>query len=74
MRQTVDNRFEALDADTTRWTCDCALEFETLGMKLASWFAPGSFRGRTETLMKLFKDFAESQTDEGLERTQFESR
>jgi len=68
----VDNRFEAIDADETRWTCEVEFRFDSLPMKLMGWIAPGSFRKQTGKHMDQFKAFAESQTDEGMERTRFE--
>lgn len=68
----IDNRFEALDADETRWTVEVEFRFDSLWMKLMGRFAPGMFRKQTEKFMAQFKTFAESQTDEGMERTRFE--
>ena len=67
----VDNRFEAVGPDETLWHAEVEFRFAGLWMRLLGWLGPGMFRRQTEKLMQRFKDFAESQTDEGFEKTQF---
>jgi uncharacterized protein YndB with AHSA1/START domain len=68
----VDNRFTAIDADSTRWVAEVEFRFSNPLLRFLGWIAPGMFRKQTEQFMKLFKDFAENQSDEGLERTRMD--
>jgi len=68
----VDNSFEAVAEDETRWTAEVEFRFSNPMFALLGWLIPGMYRKQTEKFMKLFKDFAENQTDEGMERTRFE--
>ena len=68
----VDNRFEVLDAEETRWTSACEWRCQSLMIRLMTLVVPGMFRKQTQKFMQQFKDFAENQTDEGLERTRYE--
>jgi len=69
---TVDNRFTAVDADTTRWDADVEFKFTNPLLTLLGWVVPGMFKKQTQEFMRLFKEFAESQTDEGMERTRMD--
>jgi len=73
-RNGTVHRFAVIDAGRTRWEQTTEFQFDGLFMKLQSAVLPGMFRKQTLTYMKCFKDFAESQSDEGFERTQFEAR
>lgn len=72
VHNTVDNTFDVIAADQTRWTCTSEFKFDSVWMRLMGAVAPGLFRKQTLKFMEQFKAFAESQTDEGMERTQFE--
>jgi len=69
---TVDNQFTAVDADTTRWDADVEFKFSNPFLTFIGWVVPGMFKKQTQKFMQLFKDFAENQTDEGLERTRMD--
>lgn len=69
---SVDNRFESLGEDTTRWTSHVEFKFGNPFLTFLGWVMPGMFRKQTAEFMRLFKDFAENQTDEGLERTRMD--
>jgi len=68
----VDNRFVVVGADETRWDAEVEYCFGSFGMRVMGWLMPGSFRKQTLQYMLQFKEFAESQTEEGMERTIFE--
>ena len=68
----VDNRFVEVNDDLTRWTAEVEFRFSNPMLKLLGWVMPGMFRKQTTKFMKQFKDFAENQTDEGLERTRLD--
>jgi hypothetical protein len=68
----VDNRFTAVDADETRWDSDVEFKFSNPFLTFLGWVVPGMFKKQTQEFMRLFKEFAESQTDEGLERTRMD--
>lgn len=72
VHNAVQNRFIVVGAEHTRWEQDTEFRFDGLMMKLMALVAPGMFRKQTMSFMEKFKEFAESQTDEGLERTRFE--
>lgn len=57
----IVNRFEALDASSTRWTAWCNFRFRNV-MKLMSLFLGGTIRKRTEGDMQRFKLMIESDT------------
>jgi Polyketide cyclase / dehydrase and lipid transport len=71
-RNPSTHRFTALGSELTRYEQDSLFESDKLMFKLMAMVMPGWFRKHTLTYMNAFKDFAESQTDEGLERTRFE--
>ena len=53
------NRFEALDGGRTRWELHTAFRFTGL-MRLIGRLFSGMFKKQTGSIMKSFKDFAES--------------
>jgi len=55
----IVNRFESLDASSTRWTAWCNFRFRGV-MKLVSLFLSGTIRKRTEGDMQRFKLMVES--------------
>ena len=71
-RNPSTHRFIALGPELTRYEQDSAFESDKLMFKLMALVMPGWFRKHTLMYMTAFKEFAESQTDEGLERTRFE--
>lgn len=71
-RNPSTHRFIALGPERTRYEQDSAFESDKLMFKLMALLMPGWFRKHTLMYMTKFKEFAESQTDEGLERTRFE--
>ena len=71
-RNPSTHRFIALGPELTRYEQDSAFETDKLMFKLMQLVMPGWFRKHTLMYMTAFKEFAESQTDEGLERTRFE--
>jgi hypothetical protein len=68
----ISHRFTVLGADRTRWEQTTEFRFKGLMMRLMAMLMPGMFKKQSLTYMNAFKEFAESQTDEGLERTRFE--
>lgn len=68
----ISHRFMATGPETTRWEQSTDFKFGKLLFKLMALIVPGMFRKQTLMYMNCFKTFAESQTDEGLERTRFE--
>ncbi len=68
----VDNRFTAVSADQTRWDAEVEFKFTNPMLTLMGWVIPGMFKKQTQKFMVQFKDFAENQTDEGLERTRMD--
>lgn len=56
----IDNRFEALDEQNTRWISTNVFKFSGF-MKFMSLFMAGSFRKQSYKFMELFKEFAESE-------------
>ena len=56
----VENRFEEVGANQTRWIIDCEFQFGLM-MSVMSVFMRGTFRKETENTMKNFKAFAEKQ-------------
>jgi hypothetical protein len=71
-RNPSSHRFTALGPDLTRYEQESRFESDKLMWKLMWLVMPGWFRKHTLMYMNAFKSFAESQTDEGLERTRFE--
>lgn len=71
-RNPSTHRFIALGPELTRYEQESAFETDKLMFKLMQLVMPGWFRKHTLMYMTAFKEFAESQTDEGLERTRFE--
>ena len=71
-RNPSTHRFIALGPELTRYEQESAFETDKLMFKLMQLVMPGWFRKQTLMYMTAFKEFAESQTDEGLERTRFE--
>ncbi|MGI9262549.1 MAG: SRPBCC family protein [Woeseiaceae bacterium] len=55
----IVNRFEAIDASSTRWTSWCNFKFRGV-MKIMSAFSGGAIRKRTEGDMQRFKIVVES--------------
>ena len=55
----LENRFEALDAGTTKWTSEVEFRFSSWMMKIMALVMPGAFRKQTRTFMEDFKAFAE---------------
>jgi len=68
----VSHRFSATGPATTRWEQTTEFRMDGLMMRLMALILPGLFRKQTLKYMNCFKEFAESQTDEALERTRFE--
>ena|SRR5688572_31175587 len=68
----VDCRFTAVDADQTRWNAEVEFKFSNPFLTFLGWVVPGMFKKQTQEFMRLFKEFAESQTDEGMERTRMD--
>lgn len=68
----VDCRFIAVDADQTRWDAEVEFKFSNPLLTFLGWVVPGMFKKQTQEFMRLFKEFAESQTDEGMERTRMD--
>jgi hypothetical protein len=68
----VDNRFVEVNDELTRWNAEVEFRFSNPMLKLLGWVLPGMFRKQTEKFMQQFKNFAENQTDEGLERTRLD--
>lgn len=71
-RNPSTHRFIAIGPELTRYEQDSAFETDKLMFKLMWLVMPGWFRKHTLMYMTKFKEFAEAQTDEGLERTRFE--
>jgi hypothetical protein len=71
-RNPSTHRFSALGPELTRYEQDSRFESDKLMWKLMGLFMSGWFRKHSLKYMNAFKEFAESQTDEGLERTRFE--
>ena len=69
---TVDNRFTEVNDEQTRWDAAVEFRFTNPVLTLLGWVIPGMFKNQTQKFMKQFKDFAENQTDEGLERTRMD--
>jgi carbon monoxide dehydrogenase subunit G len=69
---TVDNRFEVVNDELTRWNAEVEFKFTNPILTLLGWVVPGMFRKQTAEFMQNFKNFAENQTDEGLERTRMD--
>ena len=72
VRNTVDNRFTVVNDEQTRWNAEVEFKFTNPFLTLMGWVIPGMFKNQTQKFMKQFKDFAENQTDEGLERTRMD--
>ena len=66
------HRFTVLGPELTRYEQESAFETDKLMFKIMQKLMPGWFRKHTLMYMTKFKEFAEEQTDEGLERTRFE--
>ena len=71
-RNPSTHRFIALGPELTRYEQDSGFETDKLMFRIMMRLMPGWFRKHTLMYMNAFKAFAESQTDEGLERTRFE--
>ncbi len=56
----LENRFEEVGPNQTRWIIDCEFQFGLM-MSIMSVFMGGAFRKETEKTMQAFKDFAEKQ-------------
>lgn len=57
----VSNRFEPVDANTTRYISNQEFWFDGLGMKVVAFLLPGAFKKQTLKHMHAFKRFVESQ-------------
>lgn len=58
----VENRFDVVDANTTKWTL--VSEFRCKGfMRLLTILMPGMFKNQTQSYMKYFKAFVEGAED-----------
>jgi len=55
----IDNRFEDLKEEGTRWTAENEFEFKGF-MKLMGWLMPNAFKKQSMKYMEMFKDFAEN--------------
>lgn len=53
------SHFTALGPNQTKWTMETEFDFRGF-MKLAGWFAPGTFRKQSQQMMTDFKQFAET--------------
>ncbi len=61
MSNTMSNRFVALSDDSTRYEAEVDYTFSGWNWKLMSLFMGPIFRRQSFKVMKLFKEFAESQ-------------
>ena len=57
----MTNRFEIVDATTTRWISENEFKAKGLFMKLMIALMPGAFKKQTRIFMQNFKAFAEGQ-------------
>ena len=55
----IDNSFEDLKEEGTRWVADNEFEFKGL-MKLMEWLMPKAVQKQSYDYMEMFKDFAEN--------------
>jgi uncharacterized membrane protein len=62
-RNTLKNRFTALDADRTRWESTCDYEFSSFKMKMMGKLFAGTFREQNLKFMRNFKAFCEEGVD-----------
>lgn len=61
MRNTMTNRFEELDANSTRWISELHYTFKTPMWRFFSKFMKGMFRKQTQKYLNNFKKFAEGE-------------
>ncbi len=59
VQNRVDNQFEILDENTTRWISYNEFQFDGLMMKLMGWLLPNMFKKESFKFMQSFKEFAE---------------
>lgn len=59
----VKNYFEEIDALHTKWTLDCVFKMESFFMRMLEKLLPFIFKAQTKSLMKSFKEFAETGKD-----------
>lgn len=71
-RNPSTHRFIALGAERTRYEQESGFETDKFMFKVMMVLMPFWFRKHSLMYMNAFKQFAESQTDEGMERTRFE--
>jgi len=57
----MSNKFEAVDANTTRWISDTEFRFSSFPMKMMGWLMPGAFKKQSQKFMDQFKAFAEGE-------------
>jgi len=60
MSNTMDNQFESLTENSTRWTAE--IEYIILKgplLKLFAWLMPGMFKKQTQKWLDQFKEYAE---------------
>jgi carbon monoxide dehydrogenase subunit G len=55
----VSNHFEAIDANTTKWSSESEFKFNSLMMKIFGFFMPGAFKKQSQKYLDMFKEFAE---------------
>ena len=56
----INNRFESIDKNTTRYSTDQEFEFKG-ALKLMAFLMPGAFKKQSKKYLNDFKQFAESQ-------------
>ena len=57
----MENYFDKVDDNTTRWRADVEFQFDGFAMKVMAWLMPRAFRKQTIKNMQNFKEFAESE-------------
>lgn len=60
MTNTMDNHFEVLSENTTRWTADIEYTILKGPIKLFAWLMPGMFKKQTQKWLDQFKQYAEA--------------
>lgn len=53
------NRFEEIDANTTKWVSESEFQFGNFVMKAMGWLAPGAFKKQSRKYIEDFKAFVE---------------
>lgn len=59
----VSNHFEAIDENTTKYTSENEFKFKGF-MKIFGILMPGAFKKQSQKYLDLFKEFAESKSEE----------